>query len=101
MVSHDSVAIVGEPSFQRHKCEAKNTNRQRCHNEEAENITQATRGGQPPLTHNVQQEFIMVDNQRVEQTPSTNLVVATHELARLPQTQEILNIQLLLKAAQA
>ena len=42
----------------------------------------------------------MVDNQQVEQTPSTNLAVATHELARLPPMPEVLKIQALLKAAQ-
>ena len=43
----------------------------------------------------------MVDIQQVKQTPSANLAVATHELARLPQTPEILTIQALLKAALA
>ena len=43
----------------------------------------------------------MVDNQQVEQTPSANLAVATHELARLTPTPEVLKIQALLKAAQA
>ena len=52
------------------------------------------------LAHNLQQEFLMVDNQQVEQTPSANLAVATHELARLPPTLEVLKIQALLKAAQ-
>jgi len=42
----------------------------------------------------------MVDNQQVEQTPSANLAVATHELARLPPTLEVLKIQALLKATQ-
>ena len=42
----------------------------------------------------------MVDNQQVEQTPSANLAVATHELARLPSTPKALKIQALLKAAQ-
>ena len=42
----------------------------------------------------------MVDNQQVEQTPSANPAVATHELARFPPTPEVLNIQALLKAAQ-
>ena len=101
MVSHDSVAIDGETSVQRREREAKNTDRQRRRNEEAENATQATRGGPPPLARNLQQEFLMVDNQRVEQTPSANLAAATHELDRLPQTSEILKIQALLKAAQA
>ena len=101
MVSHDSVAVDGETSVQHHEREAKNTDRQRRHNEEAENTTQAARGGPPPLAYNLQQEFLMVDNQRVEQTPSANLAMATHELARLPQMPEILKIQALLKAAQA
>ena len=42
----------------------------------------------------------MVDNQQVEQTPSTNLAVATHELARLPPMLEVLQIQAQLKVAQ-
>ena len=42
----------------------------------------------------------MVDNQKVEQTPSANLAVATHELTRLPPMLEVLKIQALLKAAQ-
>ena len=42
----------------------------------------------------------MVDNQKVEQTSSANLAVATHELARLPPTPEVLKIQALLKATQ-
>ena len=37
----------------------------------------------------------------MEQTLSTNLAIATHELARLLQMVEILKIQALLKAAQA
>ena len=42
----------------------------------------------------------MVDNQQVEQTPSANLDLATHELARLPPMPEVLKIQALLKVAQ-
>ena len=99
MVSHDSIVIDGETSVQHHEREARNTDRQRHCNEEAENIAQATRGGLSPLTHNLQQEFLMVDNQQGEQTPSANLVVATHELDRLPPTLEILKIQALLKVA--
>jgi len=34
----------------------------------------------------------------VEQTLSANLAVATHKLARLPPTPEVLKIQALLKA---
>ena len=101
MVSHDSIVVDGETSVQCCEREARNTDRQRHRNEEAKNAAQAARGGPPPLAHNLQQEFLMVDNQQVEQTASTNLAVATHELARLPQTPEILKIQALLKAAQA
>ena len=99
MLSHDSFAVDGETSVQCREREAKNTDRQRRRNEEAENATLATRGGPPPLAHNLQQEFLMVDNQQVEQTPSANLAVATHELAKLPPTPEVLKIQALLKAA--
>jgi len=98
MVSNDSVAIDGETSVQCRECEDRNSSHQRLHNE-AENAAQATRGGLPPLARNLQQEFLMVDNQQVEQTPSANLAVATHELARLPPTPEVLKIQALLKAA--
>ena len=66
MVSHDSIAIDGETSVQRRERKARNTNRQQRRNEEAENTAQATRGGLPPLIHNLQQEFLMVDNQQVE-----------------------------------
>ena len=81
MVSQDSTAVDGETSVQHREREARNTDRQRSHNEEVENTAQATRGGLPPLAHNLQQEFLMVDNQQVEQTPSTNLAMATQELA--------------------
>ena len=99
MVSHDSIAIDGETSVQRHEREARNADRQRRRNEEAENAVQSAGGVLPPLARNLQQEFLMVDNQQVEQTPSANLAVATHELARLPPTPEVLKIQALLKAA--
>ena len=100
MVSHDSVAIDGETSVQRREHEARNVDRHRRCNEEAENAAQAARGGLPPLARNLQQEFLMDDNQQVEQTPSANLAVATHELARLPPMPEVLKMQALLKVAQ-
>ncbi|XP_066364291.1 uncharacterized protein [Miscanthus floridulus] len=100
MVSHDSVAVDGKNSVQCYEREARNTDRQRRHNEEAANAAQATGGGLPPLARNLQHEFLKVDNQQVEQTPSANLAVATNELGRLPQTLEVVKIQALLKAAQ-
>jgi len=66
MVSHDSITIDGETSVKRREHEAKNTDRQRHCNEEAENATQAARGGLPPVACNLKQEFLMVDNQQVE-----------------------------------
>ena len=92
MVSHDSVVVDGETSAQRHEHEARNLDRQQRRHEEIENAIQAARGGPPPLAHNLQPEFLMVDNQQVEQTPSANLAVATNELARLPPTPEVLKI---------
>ena len=99
MVGYDSIVVDGETSVQRCEREARNTDRQRRHNKEAENANQAARGDPSPLARNLQQEFLMDDNQQVEQTPSANLAVATHELARLPPTPEVLKIQVLLKAA--
>ena len=98
MVSHDSIAIDGETSVQRCERKTRNTDCQGRCNEEAENAVQAAGGDPLPLARNLQQEFLMVDNQQVEQTPSVNLAMATHELARLSQTPEILKIQALLKA---
>ena len=80
MVSHDSVAIDGETSVQRRERETRNADRQWHHNEE--DAVQVVGGDPPPLTRNLQQEFLMVDNQQVEQTSSANLAVATHEFAR-------------------
>ena len=99
MVSHDNITIDGETSVQRRERETRNADRQRRRNEEDD--VQATGRDLLPLACNLQLEFLMVDNQQVEQTPSVNLAMATHELARLPQTPEILKIQALFKAAQA
>ena len=98
MVSHDIIAVDGETSVQRREREARNTDRQRCRHEEAENTAQIARCGSPPLARNLQHEFLMVDNQQVKQTLSANLAVATHELARLPPMLEVLKIQAMLKA---
>ena len=61
--------------------------------------------GDPNAPHcvyrNLDQEFDMVGNHWVEQTPSANLVVAFHKLARLPQTLELEKINALLKVAEA
>ena len=51
MVSHDSIAIDGETSVQRHERETRNADRQRRRNEE--DAIQATRGDPPPLARNL------------------------------------------------
>ena len=53
MVSHDSVAIDGETCVQRREREARNVDRHRRCNEEAENVDQAARGDPPPLARNL------------------------------------------------
>ena len=63
MVSHDSVAVDGETNVQRHEREARDTNHQLRRHEEAKNATQVTRGGPSPLARNLQQEFLVADNQ--------------------------------------
>ena len=51
------------------------------------------------LQHNLDDEFVRVDSHIVYKTPSANLVVATNELARLPQTPEVAKVAAMLKAA--
>ena len=92
-MSHNSAARDGETNSQHDACEAKNTDLARHHQEEADATTAAANagrgeqvglGGNPSIARNLQHEFFMVGNQEVEQTPSTNLAVATHKLDRLP-----------------
>ena len=66
MVSHNSVAVDGETSTQRREHKTRNADCQRCRHEEAEHAAQAARDGSPPLARNLQQDFLMVDNQQVE-----------------------------------
>ena len=49
---------------------------------------------------NLDEEFDMVGNQPVLQTPSANLTLAFTEVARLPLTPEVEKIIVHLKAAQ-
>ena len=52
-----------------------------------------------PLHRNLEEDFLRVDGHDVFKTPSTNLAVATNELARLPQTPELAKVAAMLKAA--
>ena len=45
--------------------------------------------GPPHQGHNLEEEFDMVGDQPVHQTPSANLVVAFNELKKHPQTLEV------------
>ena len=51
------------------------------------------------LQRNLNDEFVRVDSHDIYKTPSTNLVVAANELARLPKTPEVTKVTALLKAA--
>ena len=52
-----------------------------------------------PLQRNLDDEFVLVDGHDVYKTPSANLVMATNELTRLPQTLEVAKVTTMLKAA--
>ena len=58
------------------------------------------RHGPPRQWRNLEEEFDMVGDQPVHQTPSTNLVVAFNELEKLPQTPEVEKVQAHIIAAQ-
>ena len=51
------------------------------------------------LQRNLNDEFICVDGHDVYKTPSANLAMAANELARLPQTPEVVKVAAMLKAA--
>ena len=51
-----------------------------------------------PLYSNLNSEFVHVYGHDVYNTPSTNLVVAANELARLEQTLEVTKVATMLKA---
>jgi hypothetical protein len=52
------------------------------------------------MRRNLDEEFDMVDNQPVQQTPSANLTVVFNELEKLPWTLEVKKIIAHIKAAQ-
>ena len=50
-----------------------------------------------PLHRNLDEDFLYVDGHVIFKTPSTNLAVATNELAHLPQTSELTKVTAMLK----
>ena len=51
------------------------------------------------LQHNLDDEFVRVDDHDIYKTSSANLAMAANELARLPQTPEVAKVAAMLKAA--
>ena len=67
--------------------------------EAARNREQLNSQGRPrPLCRNLDDEFVHVDGHDVYKTPSTNLAMATNELARLKPTSEVTKVAAMLKA---
>jgi hypothetical protein len=89
-VSMDSGTKYSEAPEEREARLAKNANRQRCRDTEA---TQDANGqdtnGPPRPHHNLQEEFDMVRDQLVHQTPSANLAVAFNELKNLANLRKL------------
>ena len=52
-----------------------------------------------PLQRNLDDEFVRVDGHDIYKTRSVNLAVAANEIARLPQTPEVIKVVAMLKAA--
>jgi hypothetical protein len=67
----------------------KNVDHQHHWDEEAARGTNGNPNGPPCICHNLDEEFNIVGDQSVEQTPSANLAVVFNKLARLPQTLEV------------
>ena len=98
-VSHDSATKDGETVDERNARLAKNADRQRRRDAEA------ARGGDmdghgPPRRGRNLEEFDMVGDQSVHQTPSANLAVAFNEIEKLPQTPEVMKVRAHIIAAQ-
>jgi hypothetical protein len=79
----------------------KNTNRQRRHDIEAAQDTNSLDAyGLPYPCHNLQEEFDMVRDQPVHQTPSANLAITFNELEKLGQSLEVEEIRAHIMVAQ-
>jgi hypothetical protein len=91
--SVDSDTKDGQTLEEREACLAKNADHQRHHDNEAAQDTNCQDANSPPCPcRNLQEEFDMVGDQPVHQTPSTNLAVAFNELEKLGQSPKVKKI---------
>jgi hypothetical protein len=90
MIFHISMDSGTKDSEAPEECEArlaKNTDCQRHCNDETAQDTNGQDANDPPRPrHNLQEEFDMVGDQPVHQTPSANLAVTFNELEKLDQS---------------
>ena len=82
-VSHDSTTRDGETADERNACLAKNADRQRRRDAEAARGADEDAHGPLRWGRNLEEEFDMVGDQPVQQTPSANLTIVFNELAKL------------------
>jgi hypothetical protein len=100
-ISVDSGTKNGETPKEREARLAKNADRQcRCDDEAAQNENNQDENSPPCPRRNLQEEFDMVRDQLVHQTPSTNLAVAFNELEKLSQSPEVEKIRAHIMVAQ-
>jgi hypothetical protein len=96
MIFHISMDSGTKDSEAPEECEArlaKNTDCQRHCNDETAQDTNGQDANDPPRPrHNLQEEFDMVGDQPVHQTPSTNLAVTFNELEKLGQSLKVKKI---------
>jgi hypothetical protein len=88
-ISHDSITRDGKTAEERDALLARNANRQHRRDEEATRAADGNPNGPPRMRRNLNEEFDMVGNQPVQQTPSANLAVVFNELEKLPWTLEV------------
>jgi hypothetical protein len=104
-ISVDNPPRNGETEEECAARENRNVNHaQRQANEHALAIAEVARNNQidsqgRPLHRNLNDEFVRVNGHDIYKTLSTNLAVATNELARILQTPEVTKVTTMLKAA--
>jgi hypothetical protein len=99
-VSHDGTTRDGE-TFDEHNARlAKNVDHQRRRDAEAARRADEDGHSSPCWGRNLEEEFDMMGDQPVHQTPSANLAIGFNELEKLPQTPEVKKVRVHIIAAQ-
>lgn len=99
-VSHNSTTKDGETAEECEARSAKNADHQRHRDAEAAQGANEDGHALPRHQRNLEEEFDMVGDQLVYQTPSSNLAVAFNELKKLAQTPEVEKVRAHIIAAQ-